>query len=563
MRAVGTGTGAAVTSLFEAFENTAAANASKRALVGFGGRGLTLTYAETLERARRLGAGLQLSGSAHITQVGILSENRPEWPVAYLGVLASGKTVVPLDANLKPGELAALIERARLEAVFTSGRFEPLLREINPKLKLYSFESGSSNYWVDLMTDPAGLTQLTDRSSVAALIYTSGTTGNPKAVVLTHGNLLSNLESIRQTKLFDSGDVFLSVLPLHHTFEATCGFLTPLTKGCTVIYARSLKSREIVEDMAANRPTVMCGVPLLFEKMFQGFRRKIEAAPPATRVAFRGLYGLSAVSHRLGMNGGRRLFESTLRNAGMDSLRLMVSGGAALPTPVGRFFSRIGLPLLQGYGLSEAAPVVSVNRLHDNRSASVGPPLPGVEISIADPDTNGIGEILVRGGNVMPGYKDAPEINAEIIVDGWLHTGDVGHFTDGHLYITGRCKNLIVTAAGKNIYPEELEEKLAESQHVLEALVYAGQRSDKQREEVRAIIVPDLEEFSLPPGVSPDQAQRHHIQTVMREVVKRVNSELADYKRIAGFDLRFEELEKTSTQKIKRFVYNRPDRQAT
>lgn len=554
--------GSSVSSLHEAFERTAALVPKKRALVGFGGKGLTLTYAETAERVRRLGAGLQLSGSAHLTQVGILSENRPEWAVSYLGVVASGKTVVPLDANLKPNELAALIKHARLEAIFTSGRFEPLLRDINPKLKLYSFESGSSGYWVHQMADPAGLTPLSDSGTVAALIYTSGTTGRPKAVVLTHGNLLANLESIRRTELFDTDDIFLSVLPLHHTFEATCGFLTPLTCGCTVVYARSLKSRDIVEDMASNRPTVMCGVPLLFEKMFQGFRRKIDAAPLSKRVTFHALYGLSSLAHKAGFDTGRRLFESTLRKAGMDSLRLVVSGGAALPPSVGKFFNLLGLPLLQGYGLSEASPVVSVNRLDDNRFESVGPPLPGLEVRIDQPDASGVGEILVRGESVMTGYKDAPELSDEIITDGWLHTGDLGRLHDGHLYITGRAKNLIVSAAGKNIYPEELEEKLMELPYILEALVYAQRRTDKEREEVRALIVPDLEEFSLALGRPAGEQHRDHIEAALRKAVEQVNHEVADYKRIAGFDLSFGELEKTSTRKIKRFIYNR-DRQTS
>jgi len=549
----------AVASLHDAFEKTASRFGAKRALVAPGGRGLTLTYAETLERVRRLGAGLQLSGSAHLTQIGLLSENRPEWAVAYLGILASGKTVVPLDANLKPGELAALIRHARLEAVFSSGRFEPLLQEINPHLKLFSFEAGSSRYWVELMSDPGGLTTLSNRDTVAALIYTSGTTGNPKAVVLTHGNLLANLESIRQTRLFDSSDIFLSVLPLHHTFEATCGFLTPLTTGCTVIYARSLKSRDLMEDMATHRPTVMCGVPLLFEKMFHGFRRKVQSAPLSKRVAFRGLFGVSLLSHKLGMGGGRTLFKPALRRAGMDSLRLLVSGGAALPPSVGRFFNLVGLPLLQGYGLSEAAPVVSVNRLWDNRCESVGPPLPGLEVRIDQPDVNGIGEVLVRGANVMPGYKDNPELNAEIIVDGWLHTGDLGRLEDGHLYITGRAKNLIVSAAGKNIYPEELEEKLTASPYVLEALVYARHRPDKKREEVYAILVPDLEEFTLELGSPAGVGQRELIEAALCQVVDQVNRVVADYKRIAGHEVRFEELEKTSTRKIRRFVYIRPE----
>ena len=551
--------GLRVRTLFDAFVNSASSHPDKPALKGMGGRGPVFTYGDVLDRTRRLAAGLQMSRYAPLTQIGLLSENRPEWAVAYLAIVASGKTVVPMDANLKPGEIGGLIKSARLEAVFTSGRFEGLLHDLDPRLHLFSFEAGSSRYWADLMTEPGGFMPMGDRDSLAALIYTSGSTGAPKAVMLTHGNLLSNLESVARAVSITGDDTFLSILPLHHTFEATCGFLSPLSLGATVVYARSLKSKDIVEDLAANRVTCMCGVPLLFEKLCHAIQRRIQEVPWPRRWLFRIFFALSGFGWRLGYRWGDRLFAGLRRRAGLGQMRMMVSGGAPLPPSICRFFNLIGLHLLQGYGLTEASPVVSVNRVSNLRFGSSGPPMPGVEVRIDNPDEHGIGEVLVRGGNVTPGYKDNPEETAAVIRGGWLCTGDLGRLSDGHLWITGRAKNLIVSAAGKNIYPEELEERLVESPYVLEALVFGQRKKGRQGEEVRAIVVPDMDQFSHELGVGAGPAHRDYILNRLNGVVAEVNEAVSDYKRICGFEVRFEELEKTSTRKIKRFLYRGND----
>jgi len=542
-------------SLYAAFESAALRFPDRVALKGDGGRGLTLTYKQVIDNVRRLAAGLQAPEYANLREVGLLSENRPEWSVAYLAIVASGKTVVPLDATLKSNEIETLLRVAGLTTIFVSERFEKMVADFNLGCRVFSFEPSSINHWQSLMSNPVDFTPLASRDSTAVLIYTSGTTGTPKAVILTHGNILANLKGIRHAIHIDEHDVYLSLLPLHHTFEATCGFLTPLTLGAMVVHSRTLKSKEIREDIAANGVSIMCGVPLLFEKLYHAMHRNIQSTSLYQRAIFQALFTFSALGWGMRRKWGRALFAPLLRKAGMDKVRLFVSGAAALPLHISRFFCLIGIDLLQGYGMTETSPVISVTHPGDIKLGSVGPPLIDVDVKIDNPDEHGIGEITVRGDNCTPGYRNNPEQTAELWRDGWLHTGDLGRFKDGHLWITGRAKNLIISAAGKNIYPEEIEERLLTSDLVLESVIFGQKKQGRQGEEVRALIVPDLEQLQAEFGIDPVDPDLNRIREVLDQVVSKVNSEMADYKRISGFDFQLQELEKTSTRKVKRFVY--------
>jgi len=544
-----------VDTVFGAFERAARRWPESVALKAEGGRSTSYTYREALDIVKRLAVGLQADRYSQVREIGLLGENRPEWALIYLAIVAAGKTVVPIDANLKPNEQAAIISHADLRLAFASGRFEPLLTGLEKKVETVSLESETPTGWQNLLADSDKVEPRATPDTVAALIYTSGTTGAPKAVMLTHRNLLGDLRGIGQALDFRPYDVMLSVLPLHHTFEATCGFLMPLTSGLSVVYARSLKSRDIVADLAYNNVTIMCGVPLLYEKMFQAIQRGIGNAPVHRRVLFRVLFALSGLGWKLGRKWGKRFFSHVRHKAGMGTVRMFVSGGAPLPSSISRFFNLIGFDFLQGYGMTECSPVVSANRPDDIEFGSSGPPLPGVEVRIDNPNAEGIGEILVKGDLCTPGYKDNPEQTASLIVNGWLHTGDLGHLRRGHVWITGRAKNLIVSAAGKNIYPEELEEKLIDSRFVLEALVVGRKKEERQGEEVRAILVPDVEQFVAELGLSLDNPDIEAVTKTLKEVVAQVNQQVSDYKRISGFAVQLEELEKTSTKKVKRFVY--------
>jgi len=539
--------------LYQSFFRAALKYGDRIVFKSKGGQGRKYSYKEALDMVTRFGAGLQAE-CPNEQEIGLLSENRPEWPIAYLAILSAGKTVVPIDVNLKPDEIRHIIQHSQIKTLIVSDKVEKEIPKEYSYLRLLSFSEKSSNKWKNLFrikTESAPI----DSNQVASLIYTSGTTGAPKAVMLTHANLLSNLRSIEQCLSFGEHDVFLSVLPLHHTFESTAGFLTPVNFGCRIVYARSLKSKEIVEDIRHNGVTIMCGVPLLFEKMYISIMHKINEASLLKRVMFKILFALSSFGWKMKIRLGRFLFRSMRKAAGLGTIRLFVCGGAPIPDRIVAFFNLIGFTFLEGYGMTECSPVISVNRPENLIFGSVGPVLPGIEVKINQPDEIGVGEIIVRGGSVTPGYKNNPEKTAELIRDGWLYTGDLGKFAHGHLWITGRAKNLIISAAGKNIYPEEIEEKLMLSPFILEALILGQKKEGRQGEEVKAIIVPDLEQFTLQfqmPVTKPDLVK---INSIIAQEVAKTNAAMSDYKRISSFEIRLAELEKTSTKKVKRFVY--------
>ena len=540
--------------LFSAFEKTADLYSDGIALKADGGRGRHYTYREVYQLAVDRASGLAGEQFADLKEIGLISGNRPEWCIAYLAILAAGRTVVPIDANLKPNEMDGIINHAGLKAIFTSEQFEERLAAEHPGVTLFCFDETSPNNWFHLSGDPSALRASAD-SDVAVLIYTSGTTGDPKAVELTHRNLIANIEGIRDAIKFDDSDSFLSVLPLHHTFEATVGFLLPITFGMTITYARSMKSKEILEDVAANKVTILLGVPLLFEKMYHSMQRGITAAPVHKRALVKTLTAVSAAGWKLGGKWGKPLFGSLREKIGLGSIRLFVSGGAALPPRVCRCFNLMGFDFLQGYGLTETAPVLTANRPDDIKFGSVGPPLQNVEVKIFEPDKTGIGEIIARGENITPGYRNQPNKTAELLRDGWLHTGDLGKIKDGHVWVTGRKKNLIISAAGKNIYPEQIEEQLLESGYIMEVVVFGRAKQGRPGEEVRAVIVPDLEQFKAEFGMSVERPDLNKIKSVIKGAVAETNSQMSDFKRIGGYSIQLDELDKTSTKKVKRFLY--------
>jgi len=540
--------------IYESFATHAVRYDESIALVSNGGKGKSYSYGDLLSEVNRLVAGLQDKRFSGISAIGILSENRPEWAITYLAILGAGKTVIPIDANLSGDEIKKLIHTADIKLLFLSAKFASLMQDESERVMIYCFDKDHGEHFGKLMNS-GDIVETAQVPATASLIHTSGTTGNPKVVVLTHRNILSNISGAGDALKFTSDDVFLSLLPLHHTFESTCGFLLPLMTGCKIVYARSLKSRDIVEDIALNNVTIMCGVPLLYEKIYQGIIKAVKSSGKIRSAMFAVLLFVSSVGWKLGMPFGKTLFSGLRKKTRMSSIRMFVSGGAALPFEIGRFFNLVGFSLIQGYGMTECSPIICAQRPGKLRFGSVGTPLPNVEISISNINNEGIGEIIVRGENVTPGYKNNPAATSELIKDGWLYTGDLGKIKNGHLWITGRAKNLIVSASGKNIYPEELEEKLNGCWAILETVVFGRAKADRQGEEVRAILVPDLEML----GISADSAGSPEAKKIISEHLNRavssVNSSVASYKRIANYDIRLKELEKTSTKKVRRNLY--------
>lgn len=537
-------------------------SAVQSALVADGGNGERISYAELGNRVGALSGGLSSLGVRRLDCVALLSENRPEWAISYLAIQYAGATVVPLDALLKPEEHMTLLLESRPKAIIVSSRFlgslrEPLGERLPDMLVIQiDADDPDGHSLTKLLASQPYLCPQIDPDQTASLIFTSGTTGKPKAVMLTHRNITSNINGIFRVMRFSPSDKFLSVLPLSHVYESTTGFLTPLMSGASIIYARSLAGPKLIEDLRNNDITVLIGVPLLFEKMRRGFERKIQQAPPVRRALFAAFYRLASLSKRVGLPAGKSLFAGLRKKSGMSALRLMVSGGAPLDPQIAHFFENLGFNFIEGYGMTECSPVIALGQPGKSVIGSVGRPLPGCELMIDSPNQEGIGEILVRGASVTPGYMNDEAKTREILRNGWLLTGDLGKIEKGNLYISGRAKNLIISAGGKNIYPEEIETKLLESNLIAEALVIGRIKEGKQGEEVTALIFPDAEELSqLISDSDTNGPSLSGATNLIGEIVAAVNRRLADYKRIVNWEIVDEEFVKTASKKIKRSLY--------
>ncbi len=530
----------------------------------------TINYKGLYQEVLALACGLKTLGIKKGDRVAILGPNSPEWAKAYLATCFAGGVNVPIDSLLSDNEKGQLIARGNVKIAFVASRFLDVVLDL-PK----GFPAPSKIICLDYFASslPEGVMSFSqlielgkkvktnklpkvEPNDVAAIIFTSGTTGVPKGVVLSHWNITSDCLACSMAVPMEK-ERFLSVLPLHHTFECTAGFLFPLLMGCHITYARSLKSKYILEDLKSCKATVMLGVPLLFQKMMEGIQRAVEKAPAPKKMLFRVMWRAVLAGERIGKRDlGKALFKSMRQKAGLDHIKYFVSGGAPLPYYIPVFFKRLGVDMLQGYGLTETSPVLTINPPLAPKNKSVGKPLPGVEVKVAHPDQDGVGELAFRGPMVMKGYLNDKKATEEVIdKEGWFYTGDLGFIDkDGYVYVCGRAKNLIVTAAGKNVYPEEIETLLNKSPYILESMVYGKRNDATGGEDVFAIVVPDFEIIAQKDkrAAKDDNALKKAISIE----IKRINKELASYKRIKHFDIVNEELPKTSTKKIKRHLFN-------
>lgn len=533
-----------------------------------GDRFIDISFSEFTDTAFNLARGLLSLGLRPGDKVALLSENRPEWGASYLATLAAGGINVPLDALLKISGWSHILRDSKSRFLVISQNFLPEIEQISDDIPDLEFlicmdqpPSGSSAIYFDDLevkgSQYGGELAGPQVEDLAAIIYTSGTTGQSKGVMLTHENIVTNIDGILQMIEIEESDNFISVLPIHHTFECTCGFLTPLSGGACITYARGLASKLIVEDIKNNNATIILGVPLLFEKMHDGLMKAISKKPPLTRAIFKTTYGLSnALNSILKIKAGSMIFKGLREKAGLSSLRLMVAGGAAMPPEVAKVFNLLGFKFLQGYGLTESSPVLTFNPPDRRKDDSIGIPIPGAELKIVNPDSRGIGEILAQGPMVMKGYYNNQTATEAVLKDEWLHTGDIGWVdSEGYYYITGRLKNVIVTSGGKNVYPEEIEHELGKSPYILESLVLGFSTGAKRREEIQAIIVPDYEYFDILSEESGKTFTSEEIEAIIKKEVADICAHLASYKRVKYVQLREEEFEKTSTKKIKRFLF--------
>ncbi len=492
-----------------------------------------ITYDELARFSDRAGRALQAAGIKTGDRVLLMSENRPEWAMGYFGILKSGAAAAPLDQGLSAQEVQNCAAAAKAPLLLASPKVVERLGAL-PGLRTLTLPE------VLRGSDEAGLPPLRKSAAaddVASVLFTSGTTGKPKGVVLTHRNFASLAAKI--AGLFDLrvGEGVLSVLPLHHTFEFSCGLLVPLMLGAEITYLDELTADRLSDALNTGRIHALIGVPALWQLLHRRLTQELAARPRAVEAAIQAAMALHGeLRNRTPFNVGKLLFWP-IHNRFGGKLRLLVSGGSALPEEVQKAFHELGFDLTEGYGLTEAAPVLAVtmpeNRL---RTGTVGPPLPGVEIRIENPDADGVGEVLAKGPNVMAGYLDDPEATRQVLADGWLRTGDLGRLDeDGHLTLVGRKKDLILDASGKNVYPDELEEIYGASPRIKE-LSIVGLPDDKGHERVACLCVPAARE---------DRGK-------VEEHFARISAELPFWKRVKVLHFWDGDLPKTATRKVKR-----------
>ncbi len=520
----------------------------------------TIKYKDYIDEINALGTAL-ISIGLKDKRIGVISENRYEWQEAYLAIVCGTGIVVPLDRALTEVEILSLIERSEMEAIFYSSKYEDTIQKaIKEKIGKVKFfismdrETKEGDFYSqkelvqvgkDLIKNGARsfLDAEIDNEKMSIMLFTSGTTSQSKAVELSHKNICTNVNDIRSVFDYGEKDVFLSFLPLHHTFECTVGFLCPFAGGSCIAFCDGV--RHIADNLNEYQITVMVSVPVLFEMMFKQVMKQIEKQGKTTVVILGRKMG--NILEAIGIHGRKEIFKDIHKKLG-GKLRFFVAGGAAFDPKVEQAFNEMGIACYQGYGLTETSPVIAAEHMKTVKYGSIGKLFPSVEGKIIDPDEQGIGELAVKADSVMLGYHNEPEKTKESFTeDGWFLTGDLAYFdTQDFLHITGRKKNVIVLQNGKNIYPEELETLLNELPAVKESFVYGA--PDDGDLKISAEIVMDMEKLPKEYNVKTLEEAKD----LVWEKVKEVNKTMPVYKYIKDITLTDQELIKTTTLKIKR-----------
>lgn len=531
-----------------------------------GGKYQPITYGQFNMDINSLGTAFINMGLKD-KKIAVIGENSYQWVVTYFATINGTGVIVPIDRELKAMEIANLLKRADVSAVVFSKKVKKVIYEIladeelrgNIKYAICmnpteheegilalddiieegkkSLEEGNIEF-IDATIDP---------NVMAALLFTSGTTGMAKGVMLSHKNIASNVYNMsKYVKIMDGG-IGLSVLPMHHTYEMTCHVMTGVYQGITIAICEGLK--YIQKNLSEIPANVMLAVPLIFETMHKKIWKKA-----ASTGRDKKMRKMAEISKKFKLYNKPKLVKKIFKpihEATGGGASLFIAGGAAINPKVIEDYQAMGIPMIQGYGMTENAPIIAVNKDCYSKADSVGLPMPGTEVKIVDKDENGIGEIICKGPSVMLGYYKNPEATEEAIRDGWLYTGDYGYMDDeGFLYVSGRKKSVIVTKNGKNIFPEEIEYVLSGYDYIEEVLVHGvdGMRNDDVV--VKAEIYPNYQLIRETKG----EISQEELKNLLNKIIEEVNGQMPNYKRIKRFDIRKTEFEKTTTRKIKRYL---------
>ncbi|MDR1837182.1 MAG: AMP-binding protein [Treponema sp.] len=514
---------------------------------------ITLDYTESLKLVEQIARWLHSKGIRRGDRVAVSGKNAPEWAVAYLAVLFAGGVVVPIDYQLKNEEIDLLIKTSGARMLFVDEeKHEYYTKNPGGLETVISLRKGIGTYVYDLDGPEAQIEQAVE-TDLAAILFTSGTTGIPKGVMLTHRNLVSDCYIAQGTPLIIlHTDVFYAILPIHHAYTMLAVFIETISVGAELVFGKRMVTSQILKDLKEAQITMLLGVPLLFNKVLAGILRGLKQKGPVVYGLITFLMMISGCIKKVfKVNPGKKMFGFILDKASLTSIRICICGGGPLAPSVFRKYNQLGIDFVQGYGLTETSPIITINPIEQYKETSVGRTCPQVDMKILNADERGIGEVIVKGPMVMLGYYNMPEETAASFTsDGYLKTGDLGYLdSENYLYLTGRAKNVIVTEGGKNVYPEEIENAFQLYDEIDQILIRGYLQDTKMKSEgIEALVYPNPE-YKNEKGETPSAAD---IKVRIESIVSEVNQKLQPYEKISRTVILDKPLEMTTTKKIKR-----------
>lgn len=537
--------------LVETFRITVKRYPDRKCFTSYDPEYISFTYTEALTKIETVASYLASKGIKRGDKVTVTGKNSPEWAIAYLAVLFAGGIVVPIDYQLRDEEIAGLMTFSGVKFLFVDEeKYNSFDLQKLGIIEKVSLAPNKANYILNLEHRGPAPTDLPEEKDLAAILYTSGTTGIAKGVMLSHQNLVSDCYLAQGNMALSPTDVFYALLPLHHSYSMLAVFIESLSVGAETVFAKRLAIQQILKDLKQGKVTMFLGIPMLFNKIIKGLMRGIREKGVVVYGIIRALMGFSGLIKKVfKVNIGKGIFRGILAKVSLDTNRICICGGGPLPASTFSRFNQMGINFVQGYGLTETSPIVTLNPVEHYKESSVGKLIEQVKVKIVAPDEQGRGEIAIKGPMVMQGYYNNPEETAKVFdSEGYLLTGDIGYLDrEDYLYLTGRKKNLIVTEGGKNVYPEEIEDYFQLYDEVEQILVKGYVLDAKMKTE-------GIEAFVYPAEEYTKGKNKVEIQKRIEEIIEEVNRELLPYQRINRVKVLEEAMEMTTTKKIKRFV---------
>ena len=545
-----------IPTLAEIFQIAAARYPDKKCLTTYNPDKFVLTFREARDKILTLAASLVERGVKPGDRVILTGKNRPEWAVAYYAIATAGAIIVPLDYTLHEDELKNLIEFSEPVAALVDKEKYDVVKTLLPAdAPYYSLDPGKDNYVLALENAPLEKPVPREVNDLVAILYTSGTTGIPKGVMLSNSNLVNDCFLAQMNMQIYHTDVFYALLPVHHAYTMLSVLVVGIAQSAEVVFAKRLVVKEMLKDLKDGQITIFLGVPMLFNKLIANIMKGVREKGIVLYGIVRFLMFISGILKKCGIKVGKKLFgKMILDKANLSSIRICISGGGPLPASTFRMFNQLGLDFVQGYGLTETSPIVTLNPIYHVKVKSVGLVLPEINVKIINPDKDGRGEIALKGPTVMQGYYRNPSATDAVMdLGGYFYTGDMGYLDkENFLYLTGRKKHIIVTSGGKNVFPEEIEDRFQLYPEIEQILVRGfyidGKKKEAAGEMIEALIYPseDMRSTGDPDG----------IQKKLEEIVNNVNRQLASYMKIARVRVVDQPFEESSTKKIKRYKVN-------